>query len=336
MPTPRTPVPDHLQTGVFSLERGRAFGLHRTTLQHPRFESPYPGVRRLRPSDPEPPPRFDDRRIIARAAEYLPRLRSDRGEAFSHTTALHLYGAPIRTPVELHVTIPEPHAAVRLQGVIGHRLSSAPALRLVHIPGNPVPVPCVSPAVALLQSASLLSFREQVVAADHLIKLEGPSMQRRPGLVTLDELRGAAERSTWAGVPRLRAALDVARVGAESRYESLQHFELARMGIDRLELQANVTDSDGAWIGRFDAVDRERMRILEFDGEQHRTDRSQYLDDESRLDRARSTGYAVKRTHSQDFEPAALPLTRHELRSFLDLEPNRIPRALARRFAEPY
>ncbi|MBL3685911.1 hypothetical protein D3248_02930 [Leucobacter zeae] len=279
---------------------------------------------------------FDNQRAVAQAAAYLPRLRTDRGECFSHTTALHLYGAPIRAAIELHVTISEPHAVVRLKDVIGHRTQSLDDIRQVAFPGYTRVFPCVPPVVALLQAAPLLTFREQVVAADHLVKLVGPDGHRVPGLSTLDELRRSAGRSTWAGMPRFRNALQVARVGAESRYETLQHFELARMGIDRLELQAVLTDSAGNRIGRFDAVDRERMRVLEFDGEQHRTDRAQYLADVTRLDAARDSGYTVKRTHAEDFAPAALARTRRELREFLRLEPTRISRPLARRFAEPY
>ncbi|MFV0432658.1 MAG: hypothetical protein ACK5LO_01550 [Leucobacter sp.] len=137
-------------------------------------------------------------------------------------------------------------------------------------------------------------------------------------------------------MPKLRAAVRVARAGAESRMESLQHFELARMGIDTLELQAELWDDDGVWIGRFDAVDRAKKRILEYDGEQHRTDRGQYLRDVSRLEHARRAGYATLRTHYEDFWPHLLEQTRATLCEFLGEKPRRLAPGLARYFAEPY
>lgn len=85
--------------------------------------------------------------------------------------------------------------------------------------------------------------------------------------------------------------------------ESHLHDVLASMGLDDLELQADLYDRAGSWIGRFDQVDRTRRRILEYDGKQHRTDRQQYLRDLTRLDRARDAGCKIFRAHAEDFHP---------------------------------
>lgn len=330
------PIPARLRATPFSVAEGLAAGLSPKSLRGPQFEVPFPGVRRLREAGEagEGPLRLRDR-VLMVAEAYLPKLRVSDGELFSHTTALHIYGAPIRAPSQLHLAAPDRLAHARSRGVIAHRVADAPAPRPVAGDDRPRPLPCVPPSTALIQSAPLLSFREQVVAADHLIKLRGPSGRRRPGLATLEELRAAAEESNARGILRLRAALSVARVGAESRMESLQHFELASMGIDVLELQVEIYDEHGR-IGRFDGVDRERKRILEYDGEQHRTDREQYLHDEERLDRARGAGYEVKRTHAEQFRPSELARTRRMLCDYLELQPRELPRTLGRYFAEPY
>ncbi|WP_157993022.1 endonuclease domain-containing protein [Leucobacter luti] len=166
----------------------------------------------------------------------------------------------------------------------------------------------VSPVQAFLQSAALLPFRELVVAADHLILgeralgIQVPDdpvsvshASREPSRLTLAELQAAARGSRTRGVQRARAALLVARCGAESRMETLLRLVLIAYGLDVFELQVDVVDSVGRWIGRFDMVDHQRKLIVEYDGEHHRTSDSQYRRDAVRLDAARDTGFRVLR-----------------------------------------
>lgn len=332
MPSSRGPRTSPLPPRAFLVGEGMRGELSRRQLRHPRFEAPHRGVRRLKDDARSAHLR---ERVARAAADYLPLLRRERREAFSHTTALHLYGAPIRTPVEVHVSIAAPHGPARGRNVLGHHHGARVRPRALRVAGAATALPCVPPATALIQSASLLSFREQVVAIDHLVRVRG----RAGGewsLAELHDLAAAVADSSARGILRLRAALSVARIGAESRMESLQHFELARMGVDTLELQADLHDREGVWIGRFDSVDRVKRRILEYDGEQHRIDRAQYLHDERRLDRARDEGYRVMRTHYEDFRPEALERTRAGLCEFLQCRPRPIPAWLERYFAEPY
>jgi len=158
----------------------------------------------------------------------------------------------------------------------------------------------VPPELALLQ-ASTLPFRELVVAVDHLILPQ----RRRGGRAQIEHgrLTEYLRQATGPGIARVRAACLVARVGAESRYETLTRFELALMGLDELELQVDLHRADGSWYGRFDLVHRLKRKIIEFDGEQHRTDRRQYLRDLQRLEAARAEGYEVLRLHAEDFAP---------------------------------
>lgn len=332
MPRLLHPIPRELQSDAFVVGVGFDADMSRRQLRHPRFDAPHRGVRRQAAAARS---HTLYARTVRAAADYLPLLRVSKGEAYSHTTALLLYGAPIRTSEELHVSLPRPHGPARGSGVRGHRCSDAATAGVMLVETSAGVLLCVSPAFALVQSAPMLSFREQVVAADHLVKLRGPG-RARWALAELEALVSAAEAANGRGIRRLRAALSVARVGAESRMETLQHFELARMGLDFLELQADLFDTDGRWIGRFDSVDRMMRRILEYDGEQHRLDRAQYLRDEQRLDRVRAEGYEVKRTHAEDFRPELLPQTRRELCAFLQLEQRPVAPSLARYFAEPH
>ncbi|WP_156174994.1 MULTISPECIES: hypothetical protein [unclassified Leucobacter] len=186
-------------------------------------------------------------------------------------------------------------------------------------------------SLALLQSAATLPFLELVVALDHLRR---PRRVSHGASLPESEVNALLLRSRTRGITRLRDAWSVSRHGAESRMESHLHYVLASMGLDDLELQADLYDRSGTWIGRFDQVDRTRMRILEYDGEQHRTDRQQYLRDLTRLDRARDLGYRILRAHAEDFHPLRLQKTEQRLSAFLGRAPRPLRIGLARRFAE--
>ena len=179
----------------------------------------------------------------------------------------------------------------------------------------------------------MLSFVELVVVLDHLLKMQGP--RSNPfSLLTHEEIAAVLSKCSMPHVTRVRAALQVSRVGAESRMETLLHFELARMGLDVLEMQSDVFDAQGDWIGRFDQVDHKRKLIFEYDGEQHRTDRSQYLRDEYRLQRARDAGYEIVRLHYEDFFRENIDSTRALLREKLGLNQKPLSQTLTRLFAE--
>jgi len=270
-----------------------AAGLTREALRHPEFLRPFYGVRTvdLSGSDAGDRSRPELReRVIGRARAFVPRLRP--GEAFSHTTALLIHGCPIRCEETLHVSAPPPFDRNRSAGVVGHRCSDLSEA------WSRAELPTVSAAVSLLQGASILSLPETVVAVDHLIA----PLRRGGGAGALprSDLAREISRARGRGVARLRLAWRYARVGAESRMETLTRLMLAAYGLDHLfETQRELVDSDG-WIGRFDLVSERYRTIIEYDGEQHRTSRAQYLKDLQRLDRARALGYRVVRLHRED------------------------------------
>lgn len=298
-------------------------------LSHPRFASPFHGVRAYLPAGEDPtgaaPYTYAEQRVAARARAYLPRLRA--AEAFSHTTALFLHRVPIRAPEELHVTVPRPAGPARGAGVIGHRSSAAFVPRIVD-----GALPCVPPLAALMQAAPLLHSRELVVALDHLLvryDAGAAAGAARAVQAPVRETLGAhLEANPRSGSRRLRYALTLARVGAESRMESLVRLELAGLGLDTLELQVDVHDASGNWIGRFDLVDRKLRRIIEYDGEQHRTSREQYARDQQRLDRAWAAGYRVLRLTASDLAPTRRRATREALCAFLGRSPRSITEEL--------
>lgn len=286
MPRPRQAAASLPESG-FSVRDALAANATRGSLRHPSYLAPYYGVRC---TSPEVPPNAHLReRILQAAMRLLPRLRS--GEAVSHSSALVLHGCPIRTGRILHVSSQPTHARNRTRGAQGHRLSHS--FPVGYVEG----VPVVLPTTAILQSASQLPLRELIVAIDHCLRPRRPS---REALVTLDELRVEAERFRGRGAQKLRVAVTLARIGAESRMETITRLVLLAYGLaSQFELQVDLSDGDG-WIGRFDLVNRARKVLVEYDGDQHRTDKAQYAKDLRRLDRARALGYTVIRLLSED------------------------------------
>lgn len=321
------PVPPLLRKDPFHVTKAYALHVSRDDLRGPRFRQLRRGVYEVAGPAVEPSTKLRNR-VIMLARAYAPLLRP--GEAFSHTTALLMHKVPIRAPVTPHVSVPLPANRTLSSGIVGHRVG-----RRFAVCYPEAGLPCVSPVLALLQSGPLLSFRELVVAIDDLIKVRrsGGRSWKKIERIALGEI---LDDFSGRGALRLRAAFEVSRTGAESRYETLTHFELARMGIDELELQARLWGRDGRWIGRFDQMDRAKKRILEYDGEQHRLDRKQYLRDLVKLKLAAREGYEVLRLHYEDFYPRQLEQTRRTMCDFLELKPRPVPQDLSRYFDEPY
>lgn len=271
----------------FTMREARQFGLTRDHLRHEKYETPFRGIWVLR--DPAAPPRTNLHQEIAWLARaYMPFMRADR--RYSHSTALLLYGCPIRATRTLHVSVE--FAAHPPTGTLitGHRYRSPLVGATMH--GLPV----VSPDRAIIQAGRELPLTELVIAIDHLVKpAYGGSAQTIPH----EKLRAALAESSLKGVVKARQALALSCVGAESRMETILRLQLCALGVTGLELQVNLEDDDG-FIGRFDLVDRVHRRIYEYDGEQHRTNREQYLKDQVRLERAREGGWKVTRFHYED------------------------------------
>jgi len=316
-------IPARLAGRSFSTAEGIALGLTRSALDRPRFTRPYRGVRELADARVGGERRSAERAKLA-AAALAPRLRP--GERFSHSTALVLLGCPIRVEPRPHVTILRPGRATIASGVHGHTASEFAG----EWP-DPRGLPLVSPGEAFVQAASVLAFRELVVAADHLIRV-GAAASPTP-IIALEELRGIVASASARGVVRARAAVSFARVGAESRMETILRLLMARYRLDVLELQVNVRDAAGNWIGRFDMVDLARRLIIEYDGEQHRTDADQYEHDQERLERVRDAGYRVLRFRRRQVidEPMR---TIERIAAALELPVSPVRGRLARLFAE--
>lgn len=118
------------------------------------------------------------------------------------------------------------------------------------------------------------------------------------GLTSSDVAPLIARNKRARNVRRCRAALSLMDGGAQSPKETWLRLVLIDAGLPRPTTQIRVTD--GRLVAYLDMGWEEPMVALEYDGEQHRTDRSQYVKDIRRAEMAGSLGWTVIRVIKED------------------------------------
>ena len=204
---------------------------------------------------------------------------------------------PKGTPVD--VSSPTHLGRVQCRGVIGHRHNPEGVPYPLELPDREEWVPVTSPLDAVREAAMTLSFPELVVALDHLL-LPDPNRYDPHLRVHPDELARFAETVSGRGAVRFRAAVELARIGAESRMETLMRLAGVRVGPPELELQKVVYSEAGDWIGRFDLADHRTRSLYEYDGEQHSYSRAQRRRDPKKHQAARDAGWRIMVLFNED------------------------------------
>ncbi|MGA1837892.1 hypothetical protein VD659_13280 [Herbiconiux sp. 11R-BC] len=208
---------------------------------------------------------------------YVPRMTP--GQAFSHSTAAHLWGMPLPYRVQaqptIHVSTFDDRNRPRLRGVRGHQLSD-PALRLVVRDGLRV----LDVGTVWLQLAMALTVDELVAVADYIVltprKQTGDDV--RPYL-SLDRLGDRVRRYRGRGRRNALMALELARDGSESPRETALRLALGRHRLPEPALNLEILNEHGFRIGYGDLVYPEFRVVVEYEGEQHRTDSKQFFAD---------------------------------------------------------
>lgn len=219
------------------------------------------------------------------------------GDAYSHTTAAALLGAPLPRlhDTRLHVTTIGEGDRFRRRGITGHRASALP-VTMHHT------LPIVDPAHLFTQLATMLGHDDLVAVGDYLV-----TPQRRshtPAITSLDAL-GAAIPDRTRSAARARRALADVRVGAESRMESRLRLLLTRAGLPEPLINPAVRIGDAAL--HPDLLYSQWRVVLEYEGDGHRTDARQWRRDIWRREVFESGGWRVIRVHRDDLltEPEA-------------------------------
>ena len=149
-------------------------------------------------------------------------------------------------------------------------------------PGQPY---LAAPAHCFLTAARTINLLELVIAGDWLVRLKLTS----PG-----RLSSTASKSRVPGARLARRAAGLVRDRVDSPRESRLRLCLVLAGLPTPECNLTL-GTDSYPIGRVDLVYEEFKVILEYEGDQHRTDRQQWNIDIDRAEEFTAEGYLVIR-----------------------------------------
>ncbi|MBO0825451.1 MAG: type IV toxin-antitoxin system AbiEi family antitoxin domain-containing protein [Actinobacteria bacterium] len=217
-----------------------------------------------------------------RAMAVLAGLRP--GTVVSHGTAAELHGLDQLSRGEQLIVTRPPGAGSRSSrkpGVVVHA-AQLPASQL----GWRLGVPVTTVARTVIDLARTLGFQEGLVVADSALH------QR---LTSKNELSAVlADCGRWRGAKRAAEVVEFADRLAESVLESLARVVFRDLGLPRPELQVEITDSKGEFIGRVDFLWRRFRTIAEVDGALKYDDRSRAQAQLRRDKMLRAASYEVE------------------------------------------
>ncbi|WP_440708752.1 hypothetical protein [Herbiconiux sp. YIM B11900] len=272
MRTP-SPLPSAVRDAPFSVAQGEEAGLSRKRMLAADLRMPFRGTRIARDAQ------CDLSTLCLAYALVMP-----PEQCFSHATAAAIWGIPLPREIELdervHVSTLDGGCRPRMRGVVGHELTSEHA-RVVVRHGLAV----TDPVTTWLQLAGTLGPRWMVAAGDHLVldPIVADPEDPRP-YVDLEELRMRVLAFSGRNCLRAREAVVRVRRAVESPRETFLRLELVDSGLPEPETNARIYDRSGSQIAIGDLVYREQRVVVEYDGEQHRTDSKQYRRDIRRHD----------------------------------------------------
>lgn len=277
MPRPLTPLPPPLRERAFTVAEARAKKVPRARVDASDLVRPSWGLRSSRPAGS-----IDDH--VRDLALILP-----EGAAFSHLTAARLWRLPLPTPWARTepVDVLTPGTPLRRAGIRGHRGIERRELEVLR--GMPV----TSPVATWADLATLpgLSVEDLVIAGDAFAT-------RDPDLLAGFARAGEGRRAR--GQRKARAAAELIRSGSGSPMETRARLAFGRAGLPAPELNATVHAEDGHFLARVDFLWREARVIVEYEGDQHRTDRRQWQGDIQRVRLLEGLGWKVIRITAAD------------------------------------
>jgi len=279
------------------------------------LDRPFRGVRvpKVAPSAPTSGSLAAPPALLARCVALAVALGGD--PIFTHLTAARLWPVPLPPDLveeDLHVGVVPPARPPRRRGVHAHKLLDPRALV-----GRRHGCRIIDPATMFCQLAGVLPLADLIAVGDALVQapVYPHPLDDRPWL-TPPEL---AERvALFRGRGKVAAARAIGRVrpGVESRPESLVRVAVVDAGLPEPEVNVSITGSRGEFLGRADLVYRRWRVIVEYDGDQHRTDTRQFDRDVRRLERFAAHGWTVVRITGRAFfgdRVATVARVRHAL-----------------------
>lgn len=306
MPKP-PPLPYPLPLGPFRYREAARAGVARSRLRAGDLRHPHHGL--YVPSIAEAEAETD---VVTRCEQLVPLLGEHAW--FSHLTAARLWGAPLPfvwTPTEpLHVMTLASRAPMRRKGVVGWESEE------IGMPRTMLGlIPVVAPAEAWAQLAmpgstgvdadsgrrSRLRRERLTAVGDYL--LTGPKRggARHPLCTREDLVDAVARRRGKRGVVDLGWALELIRSPVHSPKETQLRLGLLECGLPEPDVQVPVQTAAG--IRHADLGYPGARLLIEYQGDHHRTDRTQWLDDLTRRQLFEDAGYRVILVGAADLEP---------------------------------
>jgi very-short-patch-repair endonuclease len=166
--------------------------------------------------------------------------------------------------------------------IVGHRVSIR-SDEITSWAGFPI----TTPARTWLDLAARLTLIELVVVGDFLVRRDQP-------LCSMRELAEAGARyPSRRGIISIRAALPLIRTRSESPRETKLRLVIVWAGLPEPESNFNIYDSTGRFLARADLAYPEYRTMIEFQGDQHRTNREQWRHDIQRTGTVEDNGWQV-------------------------------------------
>ena len=146
-------------------------------------------------------------------------------------------------------------------------------------------LPLVDPASVFCQLATQLSLHDLVAVGDALVlaPVYPDHWDERPW-VPLPQLKERVDVFCGRGKRVASEAVALIRPGAESRTESLLRLAIGDAGLPEPEVNVELFDTRGRFLGRADLAYRRWRVIVEYDGDQHRISTKQFDRDVVRLE----------------------------------------------------
>jgi hypothetical protein len=117
----------------------------------------------------------------------------------------------------------------------------------------------------------------------------------------VDEVLRVAQRHPGSpGLRRLETALELVDAGSQSPRESYLRLLLIDAGFPRPQTQIPVLGTDGIPVAHIDVGWAEYMVGVEYEGDQHQTDRRRYVYDIQRLETVERMGWLIVRVVAED------------------------------------
>lgn len=126
------------------------------------------------------------------------------------------------------------------------------------------------------------------------------ALARATGFKVDDLLRIAKRHPHSPGLRRLETALELVDPGSQSPRESYLRLLLIDAGLPRPQTQIPVLGADGIPVAHIDLGWEEYLVGVEYEGDQHQTDRRRYVHDIQRLETLEHMGWIIIRVVAED------------------------------------